>query len=473
MADKGLNCPNRQWGLWTTDEVAAIRDLAPDVLLVLAYGDDSPVAAQTAQHLALADELRARLQVRVYATDIPRRDPEEWAAECWRWASRYGDHRLEVIPANEMNLPSEGLEVGGWGSGEPAPDWQRLGEWLKRWAVAYRRLASAGSGGYHLLHLPALAPGPLTADASDRAAGLEAAWQVFRRLRLAELFDVVDVHEYPGSFRSHLAAYSMFGRPVSVTEFNQVDPGDYLRSLPWTVADASWFILSGTDDHRQHWLISRPEWYASFKTFTNPHGVTGRYSKKWGGMFFGGVYVTDRRGELAARAGQEVEAVRDPPLLNEARAPAPSLSRGYRWRELAEIEQVILHHTAGANRDFSAAEIADYHVKTQGWPGIGYHFLIHPDGRVDYVGDIATVRYHVGDLNAGSIGICLAGDFSRERPTATALARARQLIQKGIWPVLGRRVPVRGHVEVWRQANRGPTSCPGDTFWQWRREVIG
>lgn len=470
MADKGLNCPNRQWELWTADEVAAIRDLAPDVLLVLAYGDDSPAQAQTAQHLALAEELRARLQVRMYATDIPRRDPEEWAAECWRRASRYGDHRLEVIPANEMNLECEGSGFGGQGPVPPtpgprtlSPDWQRLGEWLKRWAVAYRRLASTGSGSCHILHLPALSPA--ATGSGSGSTGLEEGWQVFRRLRLAELFDVVDVHEYPGSFRSHLTAYSLFGRPVSVTEFNQVAPGDYLRSLPWTVTDASWFILSGTDDHRQHWLLSRPEWYASFKAFTNPHGVTGRYSKKWGGMFFGGVYVTDRRGELPERADEEAGAVREPPLPGEV--------KGYRWRELAEVEQVILHHTAGANRDFSAAEIADYHVRVQGWPGIGYHFLVHPDGRIDYVGDIATTRYHVGDLNAGSIGICLAGDFSRERPTTTALARTRQLIQKGLWPVLGRRVPVRGHVEVWRQANRGPTSCPGDTFWQWRREVIG
>lgn len=167
-------------------------------------------------------------------------------------------------------------------------------------------------------------------------------------------------------------------------------------------------------------------------------------------MLFGRVYVTDRRRELPGREGSP-----------------------YRERALDGIERVIIHHTAGSNRDFTAAEIADYHVLVQGWPGIGYHFLVHPDGRLDYVGDIRTARYHVGDLNASTIGVCLAGDFSREWPTRVALARARQLIVAGIWVVLGRRVAVRGHVEVWEEAGRGPTACPGATFWQWRELVAG
>jgi N-acetylmuramoyl-L-alanine amidase len=162
-------------------------------------------------------------------------------------------------------------------------------------------------------------------------------------------------------------------------------------------------------------------------------------------MMFGLVYVTDRRRPFNGAAD-------------------------YAWRELGEVERIIIHHSATAG-DCTVEAIAEWHTRHNGWPGIGYHFLVHPDGRLEYVGDIAQSRYHVGDLNRASVGVCLAGDFSATRPTHNALMRTRQLITNGLWLALGRRVAVVGHRDVWREAGRGPTSCPGETWEQWRAEV--
>jgi len=87
------------------------------------------------------------------------------------------------------------------------------------------------------------------------------------------------------------------------------------------------------------------------------------------------------------------------------------------------------------------------------------------------VGDITTVRYHVGLINGSSVGVCLAGDFTSEEPTLPMLAVVRGLKQ---WlnGALGREVPVVGHRDVWELTGRGLTSCPGDTFEEWRG-VIG
>lgn len=123
------------------------------------------------------------------------------------------------------------------------------------------------------------------------------------------------------------------------------------------------------------------------------------------------------------------------------------------------------------NRDCTAEEIAGYHVRTQGWPGIGYHFLAHQDGRLEYVGDLATVRYHVGLINGESIGICLAGNFNREKPPQPQLMRVNMLVS-GLWRELGRYVPVLGHRDVWQLTGYGFTECPGDTWAEWRARVI-
>lgn len=173
-------------------------------------------------------------------------------------------------------------------------------------------------------------------------------------------------------------------------------------------------------------------------------------------MILGGVFVKDLRGVMEAFA----DSVR----------PAGGETE-YERRSLLEVERIVIHHVGGANRDYTAEEIARYHVRSKGWPGIGYHFLVHRDGRLEYVGDLETVRYHVGLLNRTSIGVCLAGDFTKEAPPGVQLMRVRMLVG-GLRRVRAANVPVVGHRDVWRGTGYGFTECPGNTWPTWRKEVL-
>lgn len=173
-------------------------------------------------------------------------------------------------------------------------------------------------------------------------------------------------------------------------------------------------------------------------------------------MLLGGVFVRDLRRTMEAFA-------------NSVRPQGGETA--YERRSALEVERIVIHHVGGVNRDYTAEEIARYHVRERGWPGIAYHFLVHPDGRVEYIGDIATVRYHVGRINRSSLGICLAGDFNAVPPSRRQLMRTRMLV-RGLWQALGTRVPVLGHRDVWMLTGYGFTECPGNTWPSWKAEVM-
>lgn len=131
------------------------------------------------------------------------------------------------------------------------------------------------------------------------------------------------------------------------------------------------------------------------------------------------------------------------------------------------LRWLAVHHS-GVPVDNSAREIASYHANVLGWPGIGYHFLVHQSGAVEYVGDILTVRYNVAGLNRQVIGVCLAGDFTRRPPGRPQLQAARLLLAN-LQFALGWAVPIAGHREIALPGSG--TSCPGNTWPQWKRAL--
>jgi N-acetylmuramoyl-L-alanine amidase len=76
---------------------------------------------------------------------------------------------------------------------------------------------------------------------------------------------------------------------------------------------------------------------------------------------------------------------------------------------------------------------AEYHVRTNGWPGIGYAFVIDPnkviDGRatIYYCVDIAKKSYHVGNSNNFSLGICVIGDYRHDMLSEHAMRSIAEL----------------------------------------------
>lgn len=87
---------------------------------------------------------------------------------------------------------------------------------------------------------------------------------------------------------------------------------------------------------------------------------------------------------------------------------------------------IAVHHSL--TKSGNSAAFANYHVGTNGWPGIAYHFVILKDGTIEWNHDLGIKSYHVGNSNRFAIGICLVGDFRTEKPTAAQETSFRALV---------------------------------------------
>ncbi len=129
----------------------------------------------------------------------------------------------------------------------------------------------------------------------------------------------------------------------------------------------------------------------------------------------------------------------------------------YATRDVAIINRLIVHHTA-VRSDVGWPAVARYHVESNGWPGIAYHFGVEPDGVVSYLGDVATIRYHARQANTTGIGICCAGDYATVTP-APAMIESLGVLLNALETWLGRPQERVGHRDV------VDTTCPGDMLY--------
>ncbi len=156
------------------------------------------------------------------------------------------------------------------------------------------------------------------------------------------------------------------------------------------------------------------------------------------------------------------------PLLNQVwRLPRHASAR-YSRRSLADIRHLIIHHT-GVPASVGAEIIAGYHVTDLNWPGIGYHFVIDPEGRIAQTNALTTVANHARQYNLSGVGIALQGNFEQATPTAaqldaTALVCAWLERELGLSPDC-----IKGHREL------VAVTCPGDLWLQgprWRDDLV-
>lgn len=88
-----------------------------------------------------------------------------------------------------------------------------------------------------------------------------------------------------------------------------------------------------------------------------------------------------------------------------------------RYRDVSKIRSLAIHHsltTSGSPEAF-----ANYHIDTNGWPCIGYTYVIMRNGTIYWCMDHNVLTYHVGNSNSHALGICMVGDFrvGRQEPT--------------------------------------------------------
>ena len=130
----------------------------------------------------------------------------------------------------------------------------------------------------------------------------------------------------------------------------------------------------------------------------------------------------------------------------------------YQYRDLSQITHITVHHSA-APGTILPTRIASYHVfnKSHQWPGIGYHFYIMPDGTLYHTQDLHRISWHVYRNNSYTLGVCLAGNFTKTVPPPLQLDAAARLIA---WLMQELHIPpeyVLGHKEFPKNA----TACPG------------
>ncbi|MCB1101757.1 MAG: LysM peptidoglycan-binding domain-containing protein [Kiritimatiellae bacterium] len=131
---------------------------------------------------------------------------------------------------------------------------------------------------------------------------------------------------------------------------------------------------------------------------------------------------------------------------------------------------VVVHHSATTSGTIKGMDY--YHrYKRRMKNGLAYHFVIGngkgiPDGRIEignrWKGQLAGGHLASENLNYISIGICLVGNFEKDRPTEAQLESLTALIR-----YLNRRCAVsKTNVKTHREINpkNKPTLCPGKNF---------
>lgn len=94
---------------------------------------------------------------------------------------------------------------------------------------------------------------------------------------------------------------------------------------------------------------------------------------------------------------------------------------------MREITEIIIHCSATKEgHPFFAADIDRWH-KAQGWSGIGYHYVIDIDGKVETGRAEYQTGAHVKGHNANSIGICYIGGLDiNDKPKDTRTPEQRK-----------------------------------------------
>jgi len=195
------------------------------------------------------------------------------------------------------------------------------------------------------------------------------------------------------------------------------------------------------------------------------------------------------------------------PATAAAAAPEPDIITRAQWgadeslkrtsggcqRAFYPVQQLFVHHTAGANFDKRPAAtmraIYWYHVARQGWCDLGYNFVIAPDGRIfegrwarNYAPfelhdsenrrGRAVAGAHVASFNSGSVGISLMGNYTQIKMPP---AMRRSLAEFLAWEADRHNLPPKGehtyrnpetglrkrlpYIAGHRDA--GQTACPG------------
>ena len=104
--------------------------------------------------------------------------------------------------------------------------------------------------------------------------------------------------------------------------------------------------------------------------------------------------------------------------------------------------------------------IRNYHMSNansdgEAWADIGYHYLIDWKGRVWQGRKVEKQGANVSNMNPGTIGVALLGDFERQHPTPAQLLALKRMLAYLVYAYKISPLSIHGHHEY------KATSCPG------------
>ena len=143
----------------------------------------------------------------------------------------------------------------------------------------------------------------------------------------------------------------------------------------------------------------------------------------------------------------------------------------YPKRDIKKITHIDVHHSASPARNYKGIEtiesFANTHINQNGWYGLGYHYVIPPNGKIYKTGYANEKRWSVGGNNSYTISIMLIGNLHEENPTDEQMDAAVWLANE-----LSRAYDVevdniKGHREYPNQA----TLCPGIDMADFRNDI--
>lgn len=135
---------------------------------------------------------------------------------------------------------------------------------------------------------------------------------------------------------------------------------------------------------------------------------------------------------------------------------------------MRKINLIVIHCAATKpNQDIGRAEIDRWH-RERGWLGIGYHFVIRRNGKVENGRPLEKAGAHVQGLNANSIGICLVGGLNAKGQPAPEFTAEQWDALETLVRTLKKQFPdarIAGHNEFAAKA------CPSFNVQEWRKDI--
>lgn len=131
---------------------------------------------------------------------------------------------------------------------------------------------------------------------------------------------------------------------------------------------------------------------------------------------------------------------------------------------------IVIHHSGLSRGDVDSTleDIHKMHKEGNHWSGIGYHFLIHKDGIIEYARPLECRGAHTFKNNEFTVGICLTGNYQLAEPPTVQVKNAIQLIgalcdKYNFSPT---DMTIFGHRDL------SATDCPGDNLYSLLPKII-